>query len=140
MFETRIFRSIASIDADAWNACFVGDPETHEYLRAVEEAGLPGFDWRYFVVTIDGCILAAAPGFITAYPLDTTLGAAQKKAIAALRRALPTSATSSQRLSAGSSPDHDGALHARRGLSYDCGISARRARVGQRTDRPREVT
>ena len=70
MLQAQTFRSIAGIDADQWNACFPRDPETHAYLRAVEEAALPGFDWRYFVVTDGDALVAAAPAFFTAYPLE----------------------------------------------------------------------
>ncbi len=65
--------SIRAIGRDAWNACFQGQVEDYDYLLAIEEAGLDGFEWRYITVTEDGRVSAAMPAFLCFYALDTTL-------------------------------------------------------------------
>ena len=88
--EVRIVNGIDQIDRDAWNALFVGEPEDHDYLAAVESAGLEGFAWRYVVAEREGRLLAAAPAFITQYALETTLDeGAGRAAVRGLGRVLP---------------------------------------------------
>jgi predicted N-acyltransferase len=65
--------SIATIDRDAWNACFPGEVEDYDCLLAIEEAGIAGFEWRYITVFEDGRLRAAMPAFLCPYMLDTTL-------------------------------------------------------------------
>lgn len=89
MPEARVVRSIREIDPVLWDACFPGRLETHAYLAAVEAAGLEGFDWRYLVIEADGQVLAAAPGFLVDYGLETTLDGAARSFISAVRRLYP---------------------------------------------------
>lgn len=91
MLEARVVDSLREVDRDAWNALFPGEIEDYDYLAAVEAARLEGFAWRYALVEDDGQLLAAAPGFITEYALDTTLdNGAGKRIAAALRGMLPS--------------------------------------------------
>lgn len=87
--QTRVVDSLADVDRDAWNALFLGEVEDYDYLRAVEAAGLPGFDWRYVLVEEDGRLLAAAPAFLTDYPLETTLDGAGRSIVRAINAVLP---------------------------------------------------
>lgn len=93
MPEARVLRSLEEIGREAWAGCFAGVLEGYDYLRAVETAGLPGFDWRYVVVEEDGRVLAAAPGFFTDYSLDTTLTDLGRRLVAATRRIAPRAFT-----------------------------------------------
>ena len=90
--EVRVHRTIRDIPADAWDACFPGDPEGWAYYLATEEAGLAAFSWAYLVAWSGDRVVAAVPAFITDYRLDTTIqGAARsalKPVLAALRRVL----------------------------------------------------
>ncbi|WP_155947869.1 peptidogalycan biosysnthesis protein [Rhizobium sp. 2MFCol3.1] len=70
-----VFSSICMFGREAWNACFPDEIETFDYLLAVEEAGIAGFDWRYVVVREGKDIIAAMPAFLCDYGLETTLGA-----------------------------------------------------------------
>jgi predicted N-acyltransferase len=89
MFEASIHRSLADIGRERWDACFPGALEGFDYLLAVEQSGLPGFEWRYVLVEADGRPIAAAPAFITDYALDTTLNPLGRGAVAAVRRLVP---------------------------------------------------
>jgi hypothetical protein len=93
MLEARVLDTIADVARDQWNACFPGELETYDYLRAVEEARLPGFSWRYLVASDDLRILAAAPAFVTDYPLDTTLVGVARRVIESVRKAVPGALT-----------------------------------------------
>ncbi len=93
MLEVRLHRSIEAIGRAAWDACHPGALEGFDYLSAVEQAGLAGFEWRYAVVEMHGRPVAAAPGFITDYSLDTTLTDLGRSAIAAVRRIAPRAFT-----------------------------------------------
>lgn len=93
MPEARVLRSIGEVGREAWDACFLGALEGHDYLAAVEAAGLSGFDWRYAVVEEDGRIVAAAPGFFTDYSLDTTLTDLGRRLVAATRKLAPRAFT-----------------------------------------------
>lgn len=64
---------LCAIDRQQWNACFPGEAEAYDYLRAVERAGIPGFEFRYVVGRAGGQIVAAMPAFLTRYGLETTL-------------------------------------------------------------------
>jgi len=87
--ELRVFDSIAAIDRAAWDALFPGEIETWDYYRAVETAGLPGFQWRYFTLWREGSLVLAAPGFLTDYRLDTTVTGSLKRWTERLARLLP---------------------------------------------------
>jgi predicted N-acyltransferase len=93
MFEARVHGSLADIGRARWDACFPGALEGFDYLLAVEEAGLPGFTWRYVLVEQDGQAVAAAPAFVTDYALDTTLNPLGRSAVAAARRLAPRAFT-----------------------------------------------
>ena len=93
MLEVRVHNSIAAVGRAAWDACHPGDLEGFDYLDAVERAGLAGFEWRYAVVELNGRPVAAAPGFISDYSLDTTLTDLGRSAIAAVRRIAPRAFT-----------------------------------------------
>jgi len=93
MLETRVATSIHEIGRDAWDACFPGRLEGFDYLAAIEAAGLAGFRWRYVLVSEAGQPLAAAPGFLTDYSLDTTLTDAGRRLVAATRRLAPRAFT-----------------------------------------------
>jgi predicted N-acyltransferase len=93
MFEATVHRSLADIGRARWDACFRGALEGFDYLQAVEEARLPGFEWRYVLVEAHGRPVAAAPGFISDYALDTTLTPLGRGAVAAVRRIAPRAFT-----------------------------------------------
>jgi predicted N-acyltransferase len=93
MVEARVASSIHEVGRSAWDDCFPGRLEGFDYLSAVEAAGLPGFAWRYAVVEVDGKTVAAAPGFVTDYSLDTTLNAGGRRMVAAARRLAPRAFT-----------------------------------------------
>jgi predicted N-acyltransferase len=81
MLEGRVVDTLDAVEREAWNALFPGELENYDYLAAVEAAGLEGFAWRYVLVEEDGRLLAAAPGFVTAYPLDATLKGTGKRLV-----------------------------------------------------------
>ncbi len=90
MPEVRVVDSLAAVDRADWEALSRPDPlESYDYLRAVERAGLPGFDWRYVLVEDAGTLIAAAPVFITDYALETTLVGPAKRLLEAVRRVFP---------------------------------------------------
>lgn len=85
--EAAIVPSIRMLGRDAWNACFPEEIETYDYLLAVEEAGIHGFDWRYAIVREGAEIVAAMPAFICRYALETTLKAGRiRRAVERTRR------------------------------------------------------
>lgn len=89
MIEMRTAETITAIGRDRWQSLFPGELESYDYLLAVEEANLDGFTWCYVMAWEDERLLAAAPGFITQYPLDTTLAAAGKLITQQVRRVAP---------------------------------------------------
>jgi predicted N-acyltransferase len=89
MPEARIVETLASVDRDAWNALFPGEVEDYDYLRAVEAAGLDGFAYRYVLLEEDGRLLAAAPAFLTDYPLETTVDGPAKGIVQAIGAVAP---------------------------------------------------
>ncbi len=74
-------RSINAIPRAEWDKCFPGEAEGWAYHRAVEGAGLPGFEFRYLVVEESGTALAVAPAFMTEYNLGTTVQGASRSAL-----------------------------------------------------------
>ncbi|OKH88569.1 GNAT family N-acetyltransferase [Thalassospira sp. TSL5-1] len=71
--EFLIHDTLATIDRDAWDVCFKADIERYDYLLAVEQANLVGFEWRYATISYYGVVVAAAPIFLCDYHLETTL-------------------------------------------------------------------
>jgi len=93
MLEVRVVDSLAQVDALAWDLLFPGEIEGHDYLMAVEAAGLEGFRWRYVLVEDEGRLLAAAPAFFTDYPLETTLAGPARRLADGLRHVAPGALT-----------------------------------------------
>jgi predicted N-acyltransferase len=67
--RATVVARIADIDADAWNACTVGDPFTsHAFLHALEETGCAvkksGWLPQHVVVEDEHGIVAAAPAYL----------------------------------------------------------------------------
>lgn len=89
MPDVRVVETLADVAPDAWAALFPGEPEDYRYLLAVERSGIAGFAWRYLLIEDDGRIVAAAPAFLTRYPLDTTLPSGLRRQVEALRRWVP---------------------------------------------------
>ena len=90
MLTTRVEASLRAVDRARWEALERPDPlEGYDYLLAVEDAGLPGFAWRYVLVEDAGELVAAAPVFLTDYALETTLVGPAKALLEGVRRAWP---------------------------------------------------
>ncbi len=89
MPEARIVSSIGEIAPALWNACVPHTAEDHACLVAIERAALPGFTLSYIVVEEGGRVLAVAPAFVTAYPLDTMMEGAGARIVGRLRQSLP---------------------------------------------------
>jgi hypothetical protein len=87
------FSTIEAIDRDAWNDCFPAELEDWDYYRAVERAGIAGFQWRYLAVYEQQVLIAAAVAFTTAYSLDTTVQGLGKRISQRLRRWCPGCST-----------------------------------------------
>jgi predicted N-acyltransferase len=83
------YSTIEAIDRSAWNACFPGELEDWDYYRAVEQAGIADFRWRYLALYEDEVLIAAAVAFTTAYSLDTTVQGPGKRVTEQLRRWWP---------------------------------------------------
>ncbi|MBS0193755.1 MAG: GNAT family N-acetyltransferase [Proteobacteria bacterium] len=81
--------SVEAFGAAEWNRLFPGEAEDWSYYRATERARMPGFQWRYIGVREQGQLRAAAPAFITPYPLDTTLKGSLRTVVGGLARAAP---------------------------------------------------
>ncbi|MCU1763332.1 GNAT family N-acetyltransferase [Pseudomonas sp. 14P_8.1_Bac3] len=89
MITALAFSTIEAIDRAAWNDCFPAELEDWDYYRAVEQAGLSGFQWRYLALYEDDALIAAAAAFTTAYSLDTTLQGQGKRLSEQVRRWWP---------------------------------------------------
>jgi len=89
MLEARVVDTLAAVDRAAWDALFPGEVERYDYLAAVEAAGLEGFAWRYVLVERQGRLLAAAPAFLTAYALETTVDGAARTILRSVGRVAP---------------------------------------------------
>jgi predicted N-acyltransferase len=89
MFETRVLTTLDDLPRSQWDGLFGDDLETFDYLRAVEGAGLAGFDWRYVLVHRQGRLVGAAPAFITDYRLETTFEGTGRKVAQQVRRLAP---------------------------------------------------
>ena len=93
MPEVRVIDSLAQVDPARWERLFPGALEGHDYLMAVEAAGLEGFRWRYLLVEDGGDLLAATPAFLTDYALETTLAGPARRVADGLRRVAPDALT-----------------------------------------------
>ena len=89
MITAQAYSTIQAIDRSAWNDCFANALEDWGYYLAVENAGIPGFEWRYLAVYDGSTLLAVAPAFTTAYRLDTTLQGLGKRISERLERYWP---------------------------------------------------
>ena len=87
--EAILARSIEAFDREEWNALFADELEDWFYYRAVENAGLPGFEWIYLAIWDHGRLRAAVPGFVTEYRIDTTLTGSLKRVTNVLGRVAP---------------------------------------------------
>lgn len=93
MIQYRVADAIGAFSRAQWDALFPDDIERFDYLRAVEQAGIEGFRWRYVVAEEGGALHAAAPAFLTEYALDTTLTGLGRRVVAGLRRLAPGALT-----------------------------------------------
>ncbi|WP_293902904.1 GNAT family N-acetyltransferase [Phenylobacterium sp.] len=89
MLDVRVVDSLAGVDRTDWATLFPGEIEDYDYLTAIERSGLSGFRWRYVLASEGGELVAAAPAFLTDYPLETTLTGAGRRVADAVRRAFP---------------------------------------------------
>ena len=89
MFEGEVLHSLSRTPRPIWDGLFGGALEGYDYLRAIETAGLAGFEWRYLLVRRAGQLVAAAPAFVTDYRLETTFDGAARKAAERVRQVLP---------------------------------------------------
>lgn len=89
VITAHAFSTIEDIDRGAWNDCFPAELEDWDYYRAVEQAGIAGFQWRYLVLYEHQRVVAAAVAFTTAYSLDTTVQGLGKRISKRLRRWRP---------------------------------------------------
>jgi predicted N-acyltransferase len=87
--EAILAHSIEAFDREEWDALFVDELEDWFYYRAVENAGLPGFEWIYLGIWEHGRLRAAVPGFVTDYRLDTTLSGPWKRVTRVIARVAP---------------------------------------------------
>ncbi|HTH16231.1 MAG TPA: hypothetical protein VL974_06230, partial [Magnetospirillum sp.] len=85
----EIAATIESFDEAEWNRCFPGELEDWAYYRATEQAGVEGFQFRYYGLRDEGRLIAAVPGFVTEYRLETTVQGSLKTVLAGLSRMLP---------------------------------------------------
>jgi predicted N-acyltransferase len=83
------FSTIEALDRGAWNDCFPAELEDWDYYRAVEQASIADFQWRYLALFEDDVLIAATVAFITAYSLDTTVQGVGKRIAERLRRWWP---------------------------------------------------
>lgn len=87
--RATLYTSVEEIGEVAWNRCFPEEAEGWAFYRATEEAGPPGFRWRYLGVVEAGSLVAVVPAFLTRYRLDTTIQGPLKPLAERLTRALP---------------------------------------------------
>lgn len=116
MPEPRVIETLVQVERSVWDRLFPGEIEGYDYLAAVEAAGLEGFRWRYLLVEEHGRLLAAAPAFLTEYPLETTLAGPARRVADGLRRVAPDALT--LRLACIGSPCTETAL-----LGFDPGVT-----------------
>ena len=82
--------SIGELGREAWNACFRDEVEGYDYLLAVEQAGMAGFEWHYIALFEHGRMISAMPSFVTDYELETTVDViSSRRAAQRIRRYFP---------------------------------------------------
>ena len=84
-----IATSIEAFGAAEWNRLFPSELEDWSYYHAVEKAGLSDFQWLYVSVRLDDRLIAAVPGFVTDYHLDTTLRGSLRAICDSIQRVFP---------------------------------------------------
>ncbi len=89
MISAHTFSSIQAIEREAWNDCFPDALEDWDYIMAVENAGIEGFEWRYLTLFDGPVLVAVATAFTTRYRLDTTVQGIGKRFTEHLNRVLP---------------------------------------------------
>jgi len=87
--DVRSIHSITEIGRDAWNACFPGELEDYDYLLAVENAHIKGFEHSYYIATENNIMLAGIPAFFTDYDLATTADGKVRDILIVLKRVIP---------------------------------------------------
>ena len=87
--EAKRFDSITAIGRDAWNACFSNELEDYDYMLAVDQAHIKGFELCYYTVMDGNKLLAAAPAFFTDYNLVTTADGAVLSVLLGIQRIFP---------------------------------------------------
>ncbi|MEB0045013.1 MULTISPECIES: GNAT family N-acetyltransferase [unclassified Pseudomonas] len=90
MITALAFSTIEAIDRCAWNNCFPEELEDWDYYRAIEQAGIVGFQWRYLALYENDVLMAAAVAFTTAYSLDSSIQGLGKHISTRLRRWWPS--------------------------------------------------
>lgn len=89
MLDVRVINSLTAVGRDHWAAVFPGEIEDYDYLIAIERSGLQGFLWRYVLAFEGDELVAAAPAFLTDYPLQTTLTGGSRRVAEVLGRVFP---------------------------------------------------
>jgi len=90
MITIAVATSIEAIGAETWNAFLHDEIEGYDYHRAVEMAGIEGFDLLWIVAREDTRIVGFAPAFVTSYRLDATVQGRWKRVTEAVSRVVPS--------------------------------------------------
>ena len=56
--QSLVARSVEEFSPAEWERLYAGELEGWHYYRAIEQAGLAGFEWRYFAVREGGRVRA----------------------------------------------------------------------------------
>lgn len=125
MIGVELSDTITAFGRAEWQSLFPHELENYDYLCAIEAAGLDGFRWRYVGARADGKLIAAAPGFLSEYALDTTLTGTGKQIVAGIRRLAPQALT--LRLGCLGSPCTETALA---GFAAELDVAERKRAIG----------
>lgn len=85
----RFVESIRYIDRSQWEACFPDELEGFDYHLAIEKAGLPGFEFGWYLAESDERLIGIVPAFFTTYDLATTAQGLTQRAIRSMRPFVP---------------------------------------------------